>query len=451
MTGQNMRCQVSTLLTDQVSKHRSLDSTELIPLFEGYSTVAFAASLICLCLDVEPLHFLANTLPNNLMAFVASPCASAHSPPLRRAPSRNHARAQSATALSSAYSLLRRNPPTLTRNATRRREHTQVTAIFGRKRGGDNGTKETERAGWEALILEFEERSSASSRSDSSSSISGLSGQVSADLTHSDNSDSHDDPMPPAGPLGRENPAQYESLPIVESALMTAVTAMLWYLGRVLRLDSLLTLLYPLPTFVIMMRWGQRRGNAMVFTTTFLILSLMGPLYGILYGLNTGLLAFVLANAFWLQWNWALTILAGCGAKFIGLFLQLSWTSAMVQYDSWKMIGQQVKATIDGMGAAAFQLLGKGAFSGPSLRQVYVGVAALLAIHSLFHVLFVHLASTMVLDRMYDAGQMKRRPKLVPFLDWIKDRVNHQYDKVHKNNVYRKLPDRAPDKDVDKF
>jgi hypothetical protein len=98
------------------------------------------------------------------------------------------------------------------------------------------------------------------------------------------------------------------------------------------------------------------------------------------------------------------------------------------------MIGQQIKDLIDGMGTTAVQVLGNGTLSGPSFRPVYACISALFAVyacisalfalHSLIHVLFVHLISTMILDRMYDAGQMERRSKLVPFFDWLKDHVN---------------------------
>jgi hypothetical protein len=98
--------------------------------------------------------------------------------------------------------------------------------------------KETEWAESEALMSEFVERSSASTRPEAPHSISRPSGPVSVDRTRSSDSDSHDDPLPPEGQLGRDDPAQDESLAIVGSALMTAVTAMLWYLAHVLSLDS---------------------------------------------------------------------------------------------------------------------------------------------------------------------------------------------------------------------
>jgi Predicted membrane protein (DUF2232) len=302
---------------------------------------------------------------------------------------------------------------------------------------GKGGNKEQNRAEWEQLIWEFEERSLAASSSGSSSISPGLTIAVGSSLEGVD-ADDDDNPSPPQGrPLGQENPDQYETLPLVEAAAMTAATAMLWYFGRVLRLDSILMLFYSLPTLIIMMRWGPSLGNSMVLTTTVLILGLMGPLYGILYALNTGILAFVLANALWLQWNWALTILAGCAARFAGIFLQLSWSSLLAQSDVWKLVGAQVKATIDSAGSALFKLMGKGDFAGPTMGQVYVAIAVVLALHSLFYVLLTHLSATMILDRLFDAGHLMRRPKLVPFLNWLKALVNKRYDAVYGSNVYR--------------
>jgi Predicted membrane protein (DUF2232) len=230
-------------------------------------------------------------------------------------------------------------------------------------------------------------------------------------------------------PLGRENPAQYESLNAVEAAAMTAMTAVLWFFGRVLRLDSFLILFYPLPSLYVMMRWGPRYGNIMFFTTSLLIWTLMGPLYGLTFTLNSGLLALALGNALWFQWHWGAAILAGCFAKFVGLMLNVSWTSALLRYNTWKLVGEQVKGIIDRVGGLAYRMFRDGAvFQGPTMYQVKLGVAVLLALHSLFHVVLTHMSVTMILDRLYDQGAMARAPRMVPWLNFLKRIAARQYD-----------------------
>lgn len=279
---------------------------------------------------------------------------------------------------------------------------------------------------WEDLIHEFESRSVASQDSQvGNARPGGRSGEPDVALSRSF-------PERPKGrPLGRENPAQYETLNTVEAAAMTAATAVLWFLGRILQLDSFLILIYPFPSLFIMMRWGPPYGNMMFFTTCLLILTLMGPLYGLSFTLNSGLLALALGNAMWYQWHWVLAIFAGCFAKFVGLIVNVTWTSALLRYNTWKLVGEQVKGMIDQVGTLACRVLANGAvFQGPTKSQVQLGVAILVALHSLFHVLLTHMATSMVLDRLYNQGSMARSPPLVPWLSFLKRIAGKQYDEM---------------------
>jgi hypothetical protein len=282
---------------------------------------------------------------------------------------------------------------------------------------------------WEELIIEYEERHErARNKLEPGSRGVDRGGRI--DET---------DPEPPTGrPLGRENPDQYKQLPVVESAMMTAATAVMWYFGRVLRLDSLIMLFYPLPGFYIMMRWGSYYGNITALTTCMLIPALLGPLYGVSYVFNTGLLAFAIGNALWYRWHWLLAILVGAFAKFVGVTAQLVLTSSLLRYNAWVMIGDQVKGIVDGMGGTLYRLLGRGAFPGPSLSQVQFWVLVFLVLHSAFHVTFTHLASTMILDRLYEFGHVKRAPRLIPFLDWLKARVREKKVKLRDHPMHRK-------------
>jgi Predicted membrane protein (DUF2232) len=280
---------------------------------------------------------------------------------------------------------------------------------------------------WEELIVEYEERHERARNKLEPGREVDRGGKV--DETEL---------RPPSGrPLGRENPDQYAQLPVVESAMMTAATAVMWYFGRVLRLDSLIMLFYPLPGFYIMMRWGSYYGNITALTTCMLIPALLGPLYGISYVFNTGLLAFAIGNALWYRWHWLLAILVGAFAKFVGVTAQLVMTSSLLRYNAWVMIGDQVKGIVDGMGGTLYRLLGRGSFPGPSLSQVQFWVLVFLVLHSAFHVTFTHLASTMILDRLYEFGYLKRAPRLIPFLDWLKARVREKSGKLRDHPMHQ--------------
>lgn len=287
---------------------------------------------------------------------------------------------------------------------------------------------------WEDLINEFEVRSRASDVVHSSSDAlpgAGESGLSAAPRTFT--------PRPRGRPLGRENPEQYRSLNLVETSAMTAATLVLWFLGRALQLDSFLILIYPFPSLFIWMRWGPRYGRMMFITTITIILTFMGPLFALTFGLNTGILSLALGTAMWYQWHWVFAILAGCAAKFVGLIINVSWTSAMLRTNTWQLVGEQVKTMIDTAGSVAFRLFRNGAaFQGPSHSQVQLGVALLVAIHSLFHVMLTHMSTTMILDRMYSQGILARTPRLVPWISFLKTVANKQYSDLSADPFARR-------------
>lgn len=290
-------------------------------------------------------------------------------------------------------------------------------------------------AEWRDLILEFEARSEAARRASPSSperpiSISPLAAGASDHPLAKFNTDER--PVRPTGrALGRENPAQYESMNLVESGMMTALTALLWLVGRVFRFDSFLITFYPLPSLYIMMRWGPVYGNLMLISTFVLIQTLLGPFLGLQYALNTGLLVLAFGNTMWYQWHWGVAIAAGCLAKFVGLFLNITWTSALLRYNTWKLVSEQVQGTIQTFGGFYYKIAGKDAtFAGPTTFQVTVGVAVLLGLHSLFQVVFTHLSTTMILDRLHDKGVTKRSPRMLPLLTMIKKLAKKSLDEV---------------------
>lgn len=287
---------------------------------------------------------------------------------------------------------------------------TNGSSSTGNPNGGD-----TSRAEWEALILEFENRSEQTLRADDGYPLS-----------------TQEMPARPVGrPLGRRNPEQHEYRALVECAAMTALTAYLWYFGRVLRLDSFIVLFYPLPSLFIMMRWGPEYGNCMPVCTTLFITIAMGPLYGILFALNSAMLIFALGNSLWYQWYWGLSILAGLAAKFVGFFLNILWTSAMLQHNTWKLLAVQAEGLINSAGNAFCRVFCNGQqFGGPTGLQVRLMIGAILALHSIIHVFCTHLSATMILDRLYDQRATARRPVLVPFLRWVKSRAISHYDSL---------------------
>lgn len=253
---------------------------------------------------------------------------------------------------------------------------------------------------WEGLIQEFENRA-----------------HVTEFASH---------PPPPGVPLDEEDPEQFEMLPVVESAACTALTFMFWNLGKIWRLDSFLLLFYPIPMFFITMRWGPKVGDVVLFTTLFSILTMMGPLYCILYFLNTGIMAMVFSRALYHRWHWLPGVLAGGVAKGVGLALQFTWMSGIIRYNSWTMIAEQVKIMVESIMRAGYAIARAKSPPVLALGHVQVAIGVVLVLHSILHVLFTYLTSTMLLDRIGDDIKLKRKPRMLRILVKLKENAMRQ-------------------------
>lgn len=279
---------------------------------------------------------------------------------------------------------------------------------------------------WENLVMEFEKRSTDSRNRSSLKGSGAASGNESQDLE-----------KPPPGELGRLNPEIYEKvLPITESAMMAAITSVMWILARFVRLDNLFTLFYPLPSLFIAMRWGAYFGNITTIATVILPFAYQGPLFGVLYLLDTGFLTFAFVNALWYRWHWIFVLLLGMLVKALGLMLNITWTSALIRVNSWQIIISNVESLLNNVGNLVFKLLGRKAFTGLTQDQVHRGLCVVLGVHTFIHVSCLHMTSTMLLDRLYDAGLLKKPPRLLPFLGWLKARIR-KYDYSRRTPFYK--------------
>lgn len=274
---------------------------------------------------------------------------------------------------------------------------------------------------WEELIWEFEDRARDSRSQSTPGSAPTFKFQEQATVA------TDDDPEPPQGrPLGRLNPKIEEVRPLTECAALAAGTCVLWTTARLLRLDAFVMLFYPLPCLFATMRHGPHYGNMACAASLLLILVQVGPLFGFSYTCSTGLLTVVFANALWRQVPWHLTLALGAIAKLVGFCAQIALAGSILRYNPWNILVGQVAALITTIGKWWFGLLRLGTFSGPTLAQVNIGMITVLALHSIFHVTFTHMSATLILDRYYDEGRLKRRPPLVPFLNWLKRAARRQ-------------------------
>lgn len=244
---------------------------------------------------------------------------------------------------------------------------------------------------WRELILEFEQR---------------------ADDKYAASST-----PPPPGRIGRVNPAQFESFPYVSCAAMAALTTLLWWMGRMLRLDAFVMLFYPLPTMYAAARFGLQYSDLTLICSIFLIFTILGPIYAGFFFLNTGLLTITYSRVLWYNMGWKVALFAGGIAKGIGLALQLAWVSVILRYNAWKAAALQVTLMLRFFGNVINKIAGKAICGEPGVKAVQGGLSVIVALHSFYHVLFTLIVIAILLKKV--EHELVRKPPEVPGLRWM--------------------------------
>lgn len=143
----------------------------------------------------------------------------------------------------------------------------------------------------------------------------------------------------------------------------------------------------------------------------------MGPIYAGLFFLNTGLLIVAYSRALWYRAGWRLMLLAGAVAKGVGLALQLAWISVILQYDAWKAAALQVSVMLGAMGSVVNRLAGRVVWGKPSMGAIQAGLAVVVTLHSLYHVMFTLLTIAILLKKL--GAELEREPPDVPGVKWL--------------------------------
>lgn len=302
-----------------------------------------------------------------------------------------------------------------------------------RERATREEEKEAAANEWAQLVIEFERRTNnrfSSPPSSSSSSLTPSTIPLSAkgDTSAEDNDElettlqtleaQHEQAQIPRFSPRQPylNPAQFEMLPYVESAFMAALAYSLWFLGRLLRLDALLLLFYPLPNMYIAARWGLEHSDRTLGALLLVLFTHMGPFYAKLYLFNSGMLTYTYTRALWYGWSWPIALLAGAFAKAVGLVVSLFWLSLILKHNPWAILTEQVQMLLGGLCSLLRRLPLLGFIGAPSALQVQIGIVVIIAIHSLYHVFCTLFVSTLFLVKVAEKAPLARVPKDMPFI-----------------------------------
>lgn len=214
------------------------------------------------------------------------------------------------------------------------------------------------------------------------------------------------------------NPDQFRTLPYVEAAWMTSLTTVLWYFGRVLRMDAFLLLFYPMPTIYIASRWGLKVADEMFISTLFLVFVIVGPLFGVLYFFNTGLLTLAFSRALWYGFPWWGTLLLGSFAKAVGVVLQIYYVKGILHHNPFVAATEQITNLLTSM-CKIFSGLGIGTMAAPSLNTVQIMLGGLIAFHSLYHVFCTQILSSLFLIKIGEHNELARKPNAMPLVRFL--------------------------------
>lgn len=204
---------------------------------------------------------------------------------------------------------------------------------------------------------------------------------------------------------------------------MAALTNCLWFMGRVLRLEALVMLFYPLPTMYIAARWGLAFSDRTLFATLFLVFTTLGPMYAKFYLLNSGLLTATYARTLWWRWSFGATLLAGAAAKGLGLTLQLGWVSIILRHNAWTAVTEQVTSMVGNIFGLVNRIGGRTILGTPGASQIQVAIAIIIVFHSVYLVFLTQLSSVMLLQSVGPHQRLARTPKVPRFVKRIWERV----------------------------
>lgn len=200
---------------------------------------------------------------------------------------------------------------------------------------------------------------------------------------------------------------------------MTALTTAVWFVGRVLRLDSLLLLFYPIPSMYIAARWGVKASDVSLFTTVLFIAITVGPFYAKSFVLNSALLAATYARGLWYGWPFWALLLAGACAKAMGLLIGLKWMSLILRYDAWVVVTQQTSGLLHAVVRGVNWVARRKLLHAPGMTAVKWGVGAVVVLHAVYHVFCTLLVATLLLRAAVKEGRLERVPPRVPGLEWL--------------------------------
>ena len=204
-----------------------------------------------------------------------------------------------------------------------------------------------------------------------------------------------DSPPNPPLPAGGRQLSPRQARQLMDTAYLSAATALLWAALYYLPVGGpLFRLALPLPLTLLQLRHGWRCAVEGVAVTSLLLVAMMGPIRGPLVLFPYGFLAL------WLGWGWRrrlswwLTLPIGALIGGFGFLVRLSVLSLLIGDNLWVLITTAASQLLDRL----TDLLGWG--MGLELGQVQVAALGLVLLQNLLVVLCLHAVAYWIFPRL---------------------------------------------------
>lgn len=187
---------------------------------------------------------------------------------------------------------------------------------------------------------------------------------------------------------------------LVETAMLAAISGLLYLLSSLLRLDNSLGYITPFPPVLAAVRnKSAAAGWRTVITTACLVMVLLGPLRAAMYVMLTGLPAGVLGAVWTYKWGWWPVIAVGAATRVLGQMGALALSSMALNENIFSLMLSNIYSMLDHISSAI------GASGAPSPAAVMSMIFSLLVVNGVCFVFLLQVIYRILLQSMgYDLG-----------------------------------------------
>ncbi|MBD2362230.1 DUF2232 domain-containing protein [Anabaena minutissima FACHB-250] len=217
--------------------------------------------------------------------------------------------------------------------------------------------------------------------------------------------DSQENPSPESQPSPHQRldqPAQLKQpqlkvdapLRMVETAFLASAASLIWFINFYFPLGPVLRIFFPVPIALVYLRWGKRAAWMAAVTSGLLLSVLMGPVRSLLFVMPFAFMGVLLGATWYRRVPWLVSITLGTLLGTLGVFFRLWLLSVLSGEDLWIYIINQVTELTEWL------FLKLGLLASPNVFFIQMGAVALIIINNFIYLFVVHLAASLLLDRL---------------------------------------------------